>query len=293
MRYALLASLIAASWSFSAAAAPGDQPRREEPGDLVVTGSRDRERQVEEFVGALTRTPVFGQISRFAEPVCPAAIGLSANQNRDVADRIRSVAEAAGIEVGRAGCTPNVFVVVAQDRDKLISEIRRNWIDPRGDRVPVPSRNGPAIALHLEGQLDGDGIPVGVKEDNGDGRSGYYIAEGTGASSRIRPVTRPHFLRAALVMEPDVLAGLTTMQLADYAAMRLLAKTDPTRLENSAAPTILNVLDAPMGSEVPISLTQWDLGFLTALYASGDRRYASQQRREMRQVLSRELDRPR
>jgi hypothetical protein len=269
------------------------QPRPEDSTEVVVTGTRDRDRQVRDFVGALTQAPVMGQLSRFEEAVCPEAIGLSSNQNRAVAARIRAVAQAAGIAVGGARCRPNLFVVVTQDREALIRRIRQNWLDPRGYPVPIPRQPGPAVALHLEGLLDGDGIPAGVKQDEGDGRSGYYIVGSSDGSSRVRPASSPHFLLAALVVEPDVLDGLTTMQLADYAAMRLLARTDPSRVATTPAPTILNVLEAPMGSEVPSSLTHWDLGFLRALYGSGERRYANQQRSEMRRLLSRELERTR
>jgi hypothetical protein len=291
MRHALVASILAASL-FLPATAAGQQPPQEQPAELVVTGTRQRE-QVRNFVDALTRAPVFGQLSRFVEAVCPETIGLSPHQNRAVAERIRSVAEAAAISVGRQGCRPNLFVIVAQDREDVIRQLRANWLDPRGDPVRIPRQSGPAVALHLEGLLDGDGVPAAVKQEEGDGRSGYYIVAGSGASSRVRPMSQPHFLLAALVVEPEALEGLTTLQLADYAAMRLLARTDPSRLENAAAPTILNVLDAPMGTAVPVTLTQWDLGFLRALYGSGERRYASRQRVEMRQLLRQELERAR
>jgi hypothetical protein len=230
-------------------------------------------------------------LSRFEEKlVCPAAVGLAPVQNKAVAARMRSVAISAGIPVDKEDCSPNVFVVVAQDKKSMIKKLRENWADPLGNRVQVPDQPGPATVLHLEGRLDADGVPVGVKGEEGDGRSNYYGVESSGNSSRIRPASRPHFLASVLVVEPDALAGLTTMQLADYSAMRLFARTDPSRLGKSAAPTILTALEAPMGSAVPISLTQWDFGFLKALYGSGEGRFANQQRTEMRRMLSRELE---
>ena len=97
-------------------------------------------------------------------------------------------------------------------------------------------------------------------------------------------------MASLVVIQLDALRGLTTTQLADYAAMRVFARTQPSRLERSSAPTILNVIDAPMNSEVPLTLTQWDLGFLRALYGSAENHYATQQRHEMRRLLRRELD---
>lgn len=89
----------------------------------------------------------------------------------------------------------------------------------------------------------------------------------------------------------DALAGLTLVQLANYAAMRAFARTDPARLAQSAAPTILHVLDAPIGSAVPVTLTQWDLSFLRALYASSANNYATRQRSEMRRLVRDDLER--
>lgn len=103
------------------------------------------------------------------------------------------------------------------------------------------------------------------------------------------PFAREAFDASALVVETGALTGLTTIQLADYAAMRLFAKLDPQRLNGRVANTILKVLDAPMGSEVPITMTRWDLGFLRGLYASQPNRFAGAQRWEIAERLSEHL----
>jgi hypothetical protein len=283
-----LGCAAAASFALSPAAAAPEAPQPGARGEIVVTGVRTSPRQIERFVAALTPAPVRGQVPRFEETVCPEAMGLTPQHNKAVAARIRSVAAAAGLDLGKAGCKSNVFVVVAQDRNAVVKQIRRKWADPLGDRPQDPKASDPAAVLHLEGLLDADGIPAGVK-GNEDGRGGYYVVVSTSGTSRIRPLSRPHFLAAAMVVEPAALTGLTTMQLADYAVMRLLARTDPARLETSAAPSILRALEAPIGGEVPVSLTHWDFGFLKALYASGERRYVSQQRAEMQRLLRKDL----
>ena len=75
-------------------------------------------------------------------------------------------------------------------------------------------------------------------------------------------MSRPHFIAAVVVVELDALGGLTVTQLADYAAMRAFARTDPRRLKGTGAPTILSAIEAPMNSPVPLTLTEWDLAFL-------------------------------
>ena len=292
MRNSIYGGAMLVGLALLAPASAQNRPPPTQPSEIIVEGTRNREREVAKFVDALTQARAMGQISRFEEDVCPEVMGLAANQNEKVAARIRRVAAAAGISVGKDKCKPNLFVVVAEDKEKMVKALREKWADPLGDRVRVPKESGPAVALHLEGRLDSDGIPAGVKQDEGSGQSGYYVTEkaSSDASWRIKPGSRPHFLATALIVEEEALAGLTTIQLADYAAMRLLARTDPSRLEKSAAPTILNVLEAPMGSEVPLTMTQWDFGFLKALYGSGENRYATQQRTEMRRILSKELE---
>jgi hypothetical protein len=44
-----------------------------------------------------------------------------------------------------------------------------------------------------------------------------------------------------------------------------------------------------MDSQVPLSLTQWDLAFLKSLYASNADRTASRQRGEMKQIVRQTL----
>ena len=292
MRTLISGCVVMAALALVAPASAEQQKPNPDKSDIIVTGTRNRDAQISDFVGALTKARAFGQISRFEQPMCPLALGLSPAQNTSVAARLRSVAGAAGIPVGKDDCKANTFVIVAQDRDKMVKTLRENWADPLGDRVKIPKQSGPAVAVHLEGRMDGDDISAGVKQQDGEASTGYYeTVKGAGeASWRIRPGSRPHFLATALVVGPEAIVGLTTTQLADYAAMRLLAKTDPSNLQNSAAPTILTILDAPMDSEVPVTLTHWDMGFLKALYASGSGRYANQQRGEMKRLLKDELD---
>lgn len=264
------------------------QPEEEAPTEIVVEGMRNPDKEITNFIGALTDTKVRGQLSRFETAVCPGAVGLAAGQNRKVAARMRSVSKAAGIPVAKEGCAPNVYVVVAQDKHAMLKELETKYTDSRGDRVKAPKQSGPAIAWYMEGLLDADGVPAAVASGQ-EGTANHNVVEMGDGSSRLRPASRPHFLGSVLVVEPKAIEGLTTTQLADYAVMRLLARTDPSRLGKSAAPTILSLLDAPMGSAVPVTLTQWDLGFLKALYGSTEGRFANQQRNQMKRLLGKEL----
>jgi len=116
-----------------------------------------------------------------------------------------------------------------------------------------------------------------------------FVNRTTVQSSRITAADRPVFDAAALVVEQRALDGLSTTQLADYAAMRLFAKTEPQRLAASEAPTILKILDAPMGTEIPLTLTDWDLSFLRGLYASPANLYAGSQRSSITKQIMKDM----
>lgn len=287
MRHLSLA--VTAALAFAAPAAAQDSSTEPAGEEIVVEGIRDRGRQIDRFVDALTPAPRQGQLSRFEWSVCPLVMGFSEPQNAAVATRMRKVAEAAAIPLGKADCRPNVFVFVTRDKQAFIDLLRKKYplyftgFDP--DEVHRIGRSPGVSAWHVKGLLNEDGLPIPT-----DQADGYYVNQLTGVPSRMRPSTRPHFLASIVVVELDLLVGLTTTQLADYAAMRAFAQLDPARLNKVAAPTILTILDAPEGTAVPVTLTQWDFAYLRSLYGSAENRYVSQQRGEMKRLMRDELD---
>ncbi|HEU5286072.1 MAG TPA: hypothetical protein VFU20_06130 [Sphingomicrobium sp.] len=259
-----------------------------EPSEIVVQGHRYRDEDVREFIDALTEAGGGDQISKFDWAVCPAAVGLSEPHRRAIAARMRQVAAAAGIPVAGGNCRPNALVIATRDKQQLIEAMSRKYPayfrDAHGQRTRPPRQPGPVTVWHVEGLLDANGIPAGRDFD-----SKHFIVESMD-SSRLIAASRPHFVAGILVVELNALAGLTNTQLADYAAMRLFARTDPSRLKKGAAPTILHAIDAPMGSAVPITLTNWDLAYLKALYSTGRNQIAHRQRHEMQKKLRKELE---
>ncbi|MEI9853020.1 MAG: hypothetical protein WDN24_21660 [Sphingomonas sp.] len=201
---------------------------------------------------------------------------------------MRRVADAARIRLADPGCRPNALVIITRDKEEMIAALRRKYpvlfLDAANESIRIPRQRGPVTAWHLEGRVDRMGSPVPFNEDEG-----YYVLNTPVTPSRISATMRPIFLGAVVVIEVDALIGLTTTQIADYAAMRAFAKTDPARVRKSKVPTILTVLDAPMDSEVPLTLTQWDMGYLKGLYAAPENHNAYTQLGEIRRGLTREL----
>ena len=260
-----------------AAAPPAPAPA--DPSTIVVTGQRTREKDLQDFVAALTPTTVGGRLSRFERAICPYATGLPPGQRDAVANRMRRVAQAAGLRTGGKGCLPNVVLVVTQDKNALLRALRQSHPGYFGELSKREIREleatpGPAVAW----QTQGPPVTARGTEMNVDPGTGLFINRTTESASRIEEGVRPQFDAAVVIVERKALDGLTVMQLGDYAAMRAFAGMDTARLSQSGTPTILKVLEAPMGSEVVASLTEWDLGFLRGLYAAPRNLRAGSQR---------------
>ena len=288
----ILFALLAAGFPAWAQAQEADVPREEPSSSEIVVRGISPDRQISDFVGALTEAPIGGQLSRFAWAVCPAATGLPEAQNRAIRERMRKVARAAAIPLAAQGCKPNVLLIAAPDKKALIEGLHKKYpayfSGIPGRRVrSLANASAPAAAWHVEGRLSADAelLPT-------DQVSGTQLYEATRDPSRISASTRPHFLGAVVVVEHKALTGLTTTQLADYAAMRAFARTDPDRLEKATAPSILTVLEAPMGTPTPLTLTRWDLSFLKALYAAPADKYVNHQRTAIRRRVRKELEGP-
>lgn len=146
---------------------------------------------------------------------------------------------------------------------------------------------GPAVAW----QRQGPPVSASGTELFFDPALGAYINQTMEPGSRLRAAGRPQFDGAVVVVERGSLDGLTVTQLADYAAMRAFAGTDPSRLGQSGTRTILRILEAPVGSEVPLSLTQSDLSFLRGYYSAPRNLGTSAQRSAIHRGMAREVER--
>jgi hypothetical protein len=293
---AALATLVPALAAAQEAPPPASSP-------IVIEGVRDHGKQLKNFIRDLTPTTT-GQLTRFEIPACPAVFGLSPQQRAFVTGRIRTVAATARVPLAKPGCDPNVIVIVTSNKAALLAALERKHPDyfPAGwgDRRihDVERDSDPAAAWQFEGLLSTDGLRLSENADpsasdpvDPAGLVAATIAT-TAPASRLRPPGRRDFMTAILVVQSSALAGLTTTQFADYAAMRTLVRTDPRQLRSSSPDTILRAIDAPVGTAVPLSLTAWDLSFLKAFYASGTNSYATVQRSDIAWHMKKDLDRP-
>jgi hypothetical protein len=303
---------LAASLS---SAQPATQPvPTAEPNPIVVEGERRREEKIVAFIKALTPAPIRGQLSRFESPICPSVEGIADQQQaNEIVDRIRHVAAAVGVPVARPGCTTNLAVFITHDKQALLEKLARwDGMFPEewsGARIRDFERDqSPVAAWQTESEVWQDGFGLGGAATTAPQNMNYFSQQSGAAgqkggelkghsltaphavATRLKPSARPVVAKAVVVIKAEALAGLTPVQVADYAAMRTLVRTDPKELTRVQADTILGIIDAPMDSAVPQSLTAWDLSFLKAFYASATNKYAEYQRAQMKVLMKQDLD---
>jgi hypothetical protein len=285
--FTLFSALLMAATAVQSPTTTADHPANDR--DIIVKGERIRHEQVTGFIRALSNVPGAGQIGRFHASVCPAAVGLPKRQGDAIAERMRRVAAAADIRVAKGKCTPNVFLIAVPDKGAAIQQLSKQYPAYFGSMTSrqisrLAEDQRPVVAWQVENRLSADGEeleqPMGAD---------YYVVQGTGSGSRIRAGSVPNFIASIVMVELQAIGGLTVTQVADYAAMRAFAETDPARARQAGAPTILTILDASDDHQVPITLTAWDLGYLKSLYATSNAYYATYHRGEMAHVLKQEL----
>ena len=122
-----LALLLGAA-TVSAQPAPAASPPVE---SVTVTGASSE--AVNHFVQtAATPTHIIGKVARWETPICPAALGLPADETALVVQRVKEVAVQAGVPVSsNSVCKPNIVIAFTSTPQDLLDNIRkdhREWL---------------------------------------------------------------------------------------------------------------------------------------------------------------------
>lgn len=289
---ALLGLGAVAATPFAGLAQLSEPGRQSEPENaVIVTGTRDRDRAVRDFVELVT-IESRGQIARFATPVCPAVLGLPAGHSEFIADRIRQIADYVGIEAAAEGCAPNVVIVVAERGGDFVGRLHAER--------PELFRAMELVDIRRAMQLAGPARAWQVLELRGaDGRSLHLIE--VGRERRLRPAlsgvmpsltsrpTRQDLSLSFVVFDLPAVDGLTLLQIADHAAMRALARTRAPRLPSGRS--ILTLFaDREAGASTAAELTDWDAAYLRALYRGSGALTAQLQRSSVAGAMRRDLE---
>ncbi|MFM7348598.1 MAG: hypothetical protein ACKO01_03825 [Erythrobacter sp.] len=279
-RLFLAAAGFSLGLSHPAIAADPTDPAGFEPHDKGVVVSTDRpeprklgkeERRAQrKIVRDLSREVIGRQnqnrkVSRFYSPLCLAVAGVKKRHVADFSDRILDNAEKAGIALAGDNCKPNAMVIFTGHSRNELRELRRknptvfNDLGPDSFRKLVRSRDE-AFAYRGTVLTNIHGVPFGIETLMGPTDQGStYVGLGMQMPPRFG------VSGAVVLIDRDATEGMTALQLADYATLRLLAPTDEIKDEiPGAPPTIMSLFRDTQ--KAPRQLTEFDLAYLNSVY---------------------------
>lgn len=206
-----------------------------------------------------------GQLARFEDAVCIAVSGFEDPYNAIFAQRMAQDAAQAGLQVGRAGCHPNVVVLITDHPQQELMSLARHdsfltSIGARDTDVTLLAKSaGPAWTLtftELRNTL-GNHAVVGSDVDDLAPRLRIYD------STIINLPQRQDIAAVLMVIDSSAALGKNLAQIADYAAFRSMADLRSAAPVTSE-PTILTLFK---GDPAPNGLTTYDQAYLKGLYS--------------------------
>lgn len=299
---------IATVITMPALAQSTENEKKTNEGEIVVIGTKTITEAVGDFIDTTIAPPRggsnVGQYARFSSPICPRVFGFSEANDIAIETRIRGVSLAADIQVGAKDCQPNVYVVVIEDGESAITMLRKKHHRIFG-ALPIYKRkqlaesqgpvfgwkaimtiaaNGSSIHSPGGGSSLAGGAGGGLSEDR-------FSASRSNVISRIKQPVQEDMLASYLLIEKKALAGLTTLQIADYAAVHSLMETKGDPDQEAAFFSILSLFKNRMaGLGLPDSISEWDLILLSTLYSTPSDVRARMQRSAMQQKFIKEVE---
>ena len=279
---------LAVAFSSAAAAPPPAQSSAANDRAIVIEGSRDPKRPANEYLDKIIPPSFDAELGRFEDPICPATVGLPEQLKNEVVARIHAVAAAANVPIAGATCTPNLMIIVIDDKKAMIEGMRRkkeSYLYGVGsDRLTMlENEAGPVAAWQISDLIGADGMPLRVDGD------GYPRLFTTLPPSRMIKTTRRRVLGGVVIVEQRGLVGVTTRQLADFALVKALS---PMPVKDGPAPSssVLSLFNPGARPEdAPQTVTWWDLAFLKALFDTRSDTLADAQRHEIRDRMLKEM----
>ncbi len=90
--------------------------------DVVVEGRRLDE-ATRDFVGQVAAPPRGRGLALWRGRLCVGAVGFQREAGQYLVDRVSTVAEDLGVDIGDPGCTPNVIIAGAEDGQAMAREL--------------------------------------------------------------------------------------------------------------------------------------------------------------------------
>ncbi|MFC5345349.1 hypothetical protein ACETK8_14190 [Brevundimonas staleyi] len=267
--------LVALLAALQTAPAPS-QPAQDESrvGDIVVNG-RPLDDLVNDFVSEISRPASRRGLARWHQRVCVGVVNLPAAHAQYMADRISEVAAEVGLQPGEPGCSPRVIIIATDNgaalATSLVGGVGANF-NLRTHQTDAGSRalrdfqasDRPVRWWHTSLPVDSETGRAAIRLPGDDQPPTVNVF----AASRVNSQVRDDLIRVVIIIDVEKLGDSSFEQLTDYVALVSLAQIDADA-QTQGYDTIMNLFN---GSGAPSGLTDWDLGYLQALYATHPQR---------------------
>lgn len=245
---------------------------------VVVTARKPEE--TANYVAQVTAPP-FGteQLARWDDRICVGVSGVREEQAQFLADRVSQRAVEIGLRTGKPGCTPDITILVTSEPESLIGAMQENYANlfavSNEKRVGTlgnaafeqfKAEERPVRWWHVSETRGADGSRIAGEARQGvtDGVTGAPTVRSEG--SRLRSATRQDLNRAIIVVDANMVQGVSMDSLGDYIAFVALMQADPNG-NTTGINTIMNLFRSDIGEARATQLTDWDKDFLRALYS--------------------------
>lgn len=240
----------------------------------------------------LAAPPALGQtgeepLARFEDPLCPGVVGLKREAAEAMVGRIRANAASFGRRLAdEASCEPNLLVAFVEDGQAFLNRLADRpgnvfYDMSLAERERLLAEVGPVHVVTRARSRSRDGLTIPRRENL------VHAPQTTmwSAHSRIYVPTRKDIISALVLFDRAAISGLTIDQLADYTTMRTLARTlpDPGGVRGES------ILALFAGEPRPAGLTEFDRGYLEALYRGPPNMPGSAQLAELEAVTGRRI----
>lgn len=258
--------------ALAAALAVQAAPQEAEPPAIVVESEKPRtEQELTELARDLADNPRADRpLARFEKPLCLMVAAGDTALGQEVAARIIANAKAAKVKVRGSGCSPNALVLIADDARQQLQSVRSSGrrlfagISAREIDAAMGARD-PVYVFQARHETSATGADI-VASPEAKGSEGIPGPTNRVYSmGRLKRDIREDMLAALVVIDKAAVVGLSPVQIADYASLRLLAPTGEVDMQDAAAPpTIMTLFAAP--TSAPQQMTRFDRAYLAALY---------------------------
>jgi len=269
-------------------AASGSAARADSIPTVTVESSREAKQlrhDVDVFVSNAITKSHDESLMRWNAPICPLVAGFSRPLAEFVLVRFSDLARAVHAPLDGEKCSPNLFVLVAQDPAaflKLLWRHQPNLFDTRNGIEPVKrfiETPRPVRVWYNANDMSSDNTSAStissiLAQSAGiEAASASYpvFSQPSTLGSRLSHAVVRNLSNVIVVIDAKQISKLNIGQLADYVSLVSLAQIDLDKNPGEAeAPSILKVF-SPDQTTAPLEMTDWDRALLTALYSTSQK----------------------